>query len=209
VLNPIVLLFPSITWRIATTEKIIFLTFDDGPVPEATPGVLDLLRERNAKATFFCIGENVVKHPEIFRRILNEGHAAGNHTYNHLNGWITPRETFTANAELCRAAISAAAPGAQMSVLFRPPFGKLKRGQYADIKKDYKIVLWDVLTRDWEQDRSADSCFARVSRKASPGSIVVFHDSIKAKPRMLSALEQTLEHFTRLDYRFESLANFA
>lgn len=201
--SSIIKLFPSVTWKIKTNEKILFLTFDDGPVPEATPDVLDMLSANNAKATFFCIGENVVKHPEIFRRIKQEGHAIGNHTFNHLNGWNISKKKYLENVALCDKSLH------DVQSFFRPPYGKLRPGQYSALKKKYKIVMWDVLTRDWERDRDADSCFNRILKRADSGSIVVFHDSIKARDRMLPALEMTLEHFVKSGFRFESLEKYS
>jgi peptidoglycan/xylan/chitin deacetylase (PgdA/CDA1 family) len=168
--------------------------------------VLQLLAAKNAKATFFCVGENIQRHPDLFRNIINAGHAIGNHTYTHLNGWRTSTASYLENAGRCAETINAY--GKADTKLFRPPYGKLTTRQYATLKKNHKIILWDVLTRDWEQDRTGDSCFQRVKQKAGPGSILVFHDSIKAKARMLPALEKTLEHFNAMGYRFESLTAY-
>jgi peptidoglycan/xylan/chitin deacetylase (PgdA/CDA1 family) len=201
-------LFPALTCRIRTGEKILFLTFDDGPVPEATPAVLDMLQTFNAKAAFFCIGDNIRRHPGIYKRILSEGHAAGNHTFTHLNGWKASTREYTANIDRCAELQELQISAGSGYPLFRPPYGKLKPAQYTAVKRRYKIVLWDVLARDWEQDRNAESCFQRIERKARPGSIVVFHDSIKAKERMLPALERTLNHFSERGFRFESLVNY-
>lgn len=199
-------LFPSVTHRINTDKKILFLTFDDGPVPEVTPEVLDLLAKNKACATFFCIGENIQKHPAIFDRIISEGHAIGNHTFNHLNGWHTAKSVYAHNAEQCSDSID---PKLQVpSILFRPPYGKMTPGQYWWIRKRYKIIMWDVLTRDWESGRSPESCFKRIKDKAANGSIVVFHDSIKAKSRMIPALQMTLKHYFEQGYTFESLAKY-
>ena len=201
-------LFPSVTWRIRTREKVLFLSFDDGPVPEATPEVLDTLALYNAKATFFCIGENMQRHPEIFSRLVREGHIVGNHTYQHLNGWRTSTNNYLQNVEMWSRISGDAGIIAPSTTLFRPPYGKLKLSQFLALKKKYKLVMWDVISRDWEQDRTADSCFERIKRKAGPGSIVVFHDSIKAKARMLPALEKTLKHFAGAGFRFESLEKY-
>jgi peptidoglycan/xylan/chitin deacetylase (PgdA/CDA1 family) len=200
-------IFPSVTCRIRTKEKIIFLTFDDGPVPEATSHVLDMLSSYHARATFFCIGENIQNNPGIFERIIKEKHAAGNHSYHHLNGWRTPDKKYLEDITQCKKLIE---PPNHLNgkMLFRPPYGKLKLSQYASLKKDYKIVMWDVLTRDWEQDRSPESCFGRIRNRAAAGSIIVFHDSIKAKARMLPALERTLKYYTESGFRFESLEKF-
>ena len=198
--------FPGLTHHIHISEKVLFLTFDDGPIPEATPEVLELLKKFNAKATFFCIGDNVTKHKEIYRKILDEGHSTGNHTFHHLNGWKYNKASYLENTILCMQAMQSLNPS--LKNYFRPPYGKLRILQYAALKKDYKIILWDVLPRDWEKERSADSCFEIIKRKAKPGSIIVFHDSIKAKDRMLPALRMTLEHYSTLGFRFESLEKF-
>ena len=198
--------FPSLVSHISTGERILFLTFDDGPVPEATPQVLELLKKFNAKATFFCVGSNVVKHGEIYDKIIQEGHSTGNHTFHHLNGWTCNKASYLENVVLCSKAMQ---PNPAGKNFFRPPYGKLRFSQYAALKKDFRIFMWDVLTRDWESDRSAKSCFERIKNKAKPGSIIVFHDSIKAKERMLPALEMTLEHYSSLGFRFEALEKFA
>jgi peptidoglycan/xylan/chitin deacetylase (PgdA/CDA1 family) len=199
--------FPGVTSRIRIGEKVLFLTFDDGPVPEVTPDVLNLLSAFQAKATFFCIGDNVIKHGEIFLRILEEGHSTGNHTFHHLNGWKNSKAAYIEDTVLCDKAMQHLNHNGKK--LFRPPYGKIGLIQYLALKKDYKIVMWDTLARDWEKDRNAESCFERVKRKAAPGSIIVFHDSIKARERMLPALEMTLKHYTSLGFRFESLEKFA
>jgi peptidoglycan/xylan/chitin deacetylase (PgdA/CDA1 family) len=198
--------FPSLVSHIRTSERILFLTFDDGPVPEVTPEVLVLLKRFNAKATFFCVGSNVIKHHEIFRKVIEGGHSTGNHTFHHLNGWTCNKTSYLENVVLCSKAMQPKAAG---KIYFRPPYGKLRFSQYAALKKNYKIFLWDVLTRDWESDRGAKSCFEIIKNQAKPGSIIVFHDSIKAKERMLPALEMTLEHYSSLGFRFEALEKFA
>ncbi len=207
-LHAIFRFIPSITWCIDTIEKKLFLSFDDGPVPEVTPEVLDMLSVGKAKATFFCVGQNILKNPEIFKQIINEGHAVGNHTFNHLNGWRTSRNTYLHNAEMCRDRMVAENMQLDSFSLFRPPYGKLTATQYLAIRKQYSIVMWDVLTRDWEENESPESCFNRIKNKAVPGSIIVFHDSIKAKSRMLPALQMTIKHFTELGYKFESLGKY-
>lgn len=188
-----------------TKEKLLFLTFDDGPVPEVTPKVLDLLLAYHAKATFFCIGQNIALHPGIYQRIRNEGHGTGNHTYNHKSGWKSSTEDYLVDTQRCQELIEPGAPGFPRTPLFRPPYGKITLPQYLSLKDSYRIVMWDVLTRDWESDRSSGSCFLRIQKKARPGSIVVFHDSIKAQTRMIPALQMTLEYFSESGYSFESL----
>ena len=199
--------FPGLKHRIPVREKVLFLTFDDGPVPEATPEVLQLLKKFNAEATFFCIGDNVTKYKEIYQKIIEEGHTTGNHTFHHLNGWKYSKASYLENTVLCQQAMQSM--NSSLKNFFRPPYGRMRVSQYFALKKDYKIILWDVLTRDWEKDRSASACFERIKRKARPGSIIVFHDSIKAKERMLPALEMTLNHYSALGFRFSSLDKYA
>lgn len=190
-------LFPSVVWNIPSSTPCLYLTFDDGPVPEATPFVLDTLKQYQAKATFFCVGENVKKHPAIFKRILEEGHAVGNHTYNHLNGWKTANDIYNDNIDQAATVIS--------STLFRPPYGKLKPSQYSLVNKHYSIVMWDVLSKDYDRQLSGEQCVERVLRKSKPGSIVVFHDSAKAVERLQYALPILLEHYANKEYAFKKI----
>ena len=190
-------LFPSFTWRIPTTDKVLYLTFDDGPIPEVTPWVLDQLNQFGAKATFFCVGENIDKHPNIFDRVKEEGHSLGNHTYNHLNGWTTDNLPYFHNIRKCARKID--------SDLFRPPYGKLKPRQVQFLSRHYRIVMWDILSGDFDPDISADQCYTNVESNAGPGSIIVFHDSIKAMPKLKVVLPKILKHFSRLGYRFEPM----
>lgn len=190
-------LLPSYTWHIPTTEKVIFLTFDDGPIPEATPWVLDTLRTYHAKATFFCVGDNVRKHPNIFQQILTEGHAVGNHTFNHLKGWGTNNSDYLENVELCAEMVS--------SSLFRPPYGKLKPSQMRQLKSQYKIVMWDVLSGDFDPGISPEQCLQNVLDNIQPGSIVLFHDSLKAETRMRFALPRVLGQLSEAGWKFQKL----
>ncbi len=187
-------------WRIPVTEKILYLSFDDGPHPEATPFVLEQLKKYNARATFFCIGKNVHEYADIYRQILVEGHRVGNHTQNHLNGWKVKDKTYLEN-------ISAAAKVID-SDLFRPPYGRMTAFQSSILRSDplrYKVIMWEVLSGDFDQSLSAERCGRNVIRLARPGSIVVFHDSAKALPRLREALPAVLEHFTNKGYRFDSI----
>lgn len=219
--------YPSILkWlypgRISRVEnsKAIYLTFDDGPVPEATPWVLDLLAEYNAKATFFCIGENVKKYPEIFRRIQDEGHTVGNHTYNHLDGWKTSTSEYIKNTRLAEDVMLELGNQAknykprttnyQLPTpnypLFRPPYGKIKNSQARLVKKKgYKIVMWDVISGDYDQDFSAKKCLGNVINNASAGSSIVFHDSKKAVENLKIILPEILEYYTGKGLEFRSL----
>jgi peptidoglycan/xylan/chitin deacetylase (PgdA/CDA1 family) len=158
---------------------------------------LDLLKLYNAKATFFCIGRNAIDHPEIFQRVIAEGHTVGNHSYNHLNGWKTENKTYFENIDQCQEIVQ--------SKLFRPPYGRIKRSQINFLKQKYKIIMWDVLSWDFNQELSAQQCTNYVLKNIKPGSIVVFHDSLKAQERMFPALEATLKKYSEEGWRFEGL----
>lgn len=193
-------LYPRLTWRLPVKEKIIYLSFDDGPHETATPFVLDTLKTYNAKATFFCIGKNVQRHPDIYTRIINEGHAVGNHTQNHLNGWKVPDEQYIADYKEAAQHIS--------SDLFRPPYGRLKRSQHKQLltsNSQLQTIMWDVLSGDFDTTLTGEACLGYVLYHTKPGSIVVFHDSTKAWDRMRYALPKMLEHFSREGYRFEKI----
>ncbi len=187
----------DLTWRIPTREKIIYLTFDDGPIPETTPKILKILDDYNAKATFFCVGENVEKHPDLFMEVKNKLHAVGNHTYNHLKGWSTPNFVYFRNVEKADALIH--------SSLFRAPYGKITRAQQSTLTKKYNIVMWDVLTGDYDSRISPEQCLQNALNYTREGSVIVFHDSIKAKKNMLFALPKVLEHYSNLGYKFKAI----
>lgn len=180
-----------------TQEKSLYLTFDDGPVPEVTPQVLSILAQYNAKATFFCVGDNVRKHPEVFKAILDAGHAVGNHTYSHLNGSKTNESDWYADIEKCDALIS--------SDLFRPPYGRISWKQVKNLRKKYKIIMWSVLTGDYNHNLTKEMVLDFALKYSNDGSIIVFHDSIKASERMLFALPKVIEHFTNKGYTFRSI----
>lgn len=196
--------YSSFIWDIDTKENIIYLTFDDGPHPIATPFVLDELKKYNAKATFFCIGKNVTTQSDIYKRIIAEGHAIGNHTQNHLNGWKTKTDDYLDDFEKAAVSID--------SNLFRPPYGRITSKQAEGIKNKMKgkkgaIIMWDVLSADFDTAISPQKCLANVASKTRPGSIIVFHDSEKAFTRMNYALPQVLDLFSKKGYRFEKLAS--
>ncbi len=200
-------LFPRLLWRIPTQEKQIYLTFDDGPVPGPTEFVLDMLKKFGAKATFFCIGDNIRKHPIIFSRIIEEGHSIGNHTFNHLKGWSYSTKDYMLNIELCNDQMEAANSG-QSSVsqkLFRPPYGRITLKQINSLEDNYRIIMWDVLSQDYDRSVSSDSCLNGSIKSTRPGSIVVFHDSLKAERNLTYTLPRYLEHFSNLDYIFSGL----
>lgn len=195
--------FKDYLWDISTCEKIIYLTFDDGPIPEITPFVLSELAKYNAKATFFCVGDNINKHPEVFRKLLAEGHAFGNHTYNHLKGWQTENEIYFENIEkLNRVVVEL---GIKPSKLFRPPYGRLKSSQGKYLKSKYTIVMWSLLTCDYDKNFDAQQCLENAKRKTRNGSIVVFHDSLKAEKNLRYVLPKYLAYFADKGFRFDTL----
>jgi peptidoglycan/xylan/chitin deacetylase (PgdA/CDA1 family) len=189
--------FKGSLWRKRTSEKVVYLTFDDGPVPEPTKWVLDELIAHDVKATFFCIGENAKRNSDLLNRILDEGHSIGNHTYNHLNGWNTNLDEYIRNVELCSEVFS--------SRLFRPPYGRLTMKQFRKLRKKFQIVFWDVLSVDYDKNLSAADCINNVMNHVRPGSIIVFHDSLKAADRMKIALPEVIDRLKRMKYRFERL----
>ncbi len=197
-------IYPNLIWDIPTQEQKLFLTFDDGPHPIITIQVLDLLKAYNAKATFFCIGNNVVKYPEVYKRIIDEGHAVGNHTFNHLNGWKTPDELYLNDIDKTMDYID--------SKLFRPPYGRISRFQIQQLLKpkyQMKMIMWSVLSGDFDRDISAEKCLNNVLLSTKAGSIIVFHDSEKAAEKMLYALPKVLEQFSKKGFAFEKITDMA
>ena len=192
-------LFPGFTWSYSLKNKVIYLTFDDGPIPESTPGILDVLRRYNARATFFCVGDNIQKHPTLFRQIIKEGHAIGSHTHNHLSGWTSSSERYVEN-------VHKAAELAQ-SELFRPPYGRIRPKQAKILSKDYQIVMWDVLSGDFDEAINEEMCFNNVINNATDGSIIVFHDSIKTKNKVDIVLPKVLEYYLSRGFTFNAIEN--
>jgi peptidoglycan/xylan/chitin deacetylase (PgdA/CDA1 family) len=189
-------LFPELIWHFSRRDeqnKHIYLTFDDGPTPEVTPWVLEQLHKYKAKATFFCLGRNVDRYPEIFQQILDEGHIVGNHTYSHLKGWRTKNSEYLKDIDLAGETIK--------SRLYRPPYGRFKKSQIREIRKDYHIVMWDVLSQDYDSGITPQKCLDNVLRNVRSGSIVVFHDSVKAKKNLYYALPALLKKFSG-EYEF-------
>jgi peptidoglycan/xylan/chitin deacetylase (PgdA/CDA1 family) len=186
-------IFSSYVWDIPNAGNKIYLTFDDGPIPEITEWVLEELKKHNVKATFFCIGDNIEKHPEIFKKVIGEGHAIGNHTFNHLNGWKTTTETYLKNFERCEKTIQQSTINNLNSKIFRPPYGKIKKSQAKAIRRlGYKIIMWDVLSVDFDSNLSQEKCLENVLSNVKSGSIIVFHDSIKAFKNLEYVLPKTL-----------------
>jgi len=194
-------LFPGLTWHVTSSPDTVYLTFDDGPIPEVTPWVLDLLASRGIKATFFCIGDNIRKNPDIFRRILDEGHSIGNHTFHHLNGWKTDHSAYIANIEACDEII--AQHHQDGTRLFRPPYGKIRRSQKKwAIEQGKEIVMWDILTNDFDATVSPEQCLRYATGKVKGGSILIFHDSLKAWKNLEYALPRALDYLSAKKFRF-------
>jgi len=191
------LLFPWGEWRETVDEKVIYLTFDDGPVPEATPFVIDLLKAWNARATFFCVGANAGRHPSLLQDLLSGGHRLGNHTFDHLDGWKTSAEEYLENISRCAAVVS--------SKLFRPPYGKINLRAIAEIRLHYRVVFWDVVSYDFDASFRPEECIAQTAQAARPGSIVVFHDSLKAFSTLKTVLPALLERWTLEGFQFKAL----
>lgn len=216
-------MFPNYVWDIPTSDKIIYLTFDDGPTPEITNWTLNTLKSFDAKATFFCIGKNIEAHPDIFQNILNEGHAIGNHTYNHIKGWKTSTEDYVANVLKVEQIMSSEfrvqssefqkitdseinIQQSKINNLFRPPYGQITPKQGKELMKlGYKIIMWDVISFDWDNTVSEETCLNNVVTKSTDGSIIVFHDSVKASRNMQYTLPKTLEYFSEKGYGFKPL----
>jgi peptidoglycan/xylan/chitin deacetylase (PgdA/CDA1 family) len=186
--------YPEAVWRLSKTEKSVYLTFDDGPIPEVTPWVLDLLNQHGIKATFFCVGENVSRYPEIFKQIINEGHKVGNHSYHHVRGRDLSLEEYLNDVQEARELIH--------SNLFRPPYGSLSIQQYNKLKKLYKIVFWDVLTEDYNNKLTPNECLENVRKYSRNGSVIVFHDSLKASERLLQFLPSAIQYLKEEGYNF-------
>ena len=197
-------LFPKMIWRKKSTQPRIYLTFDDGPIPQATPMVLRHLADFQARATFFCVGENIEKHPAIFDEVLAQGHAVGNHTQNHLNGWQVDLDNYLDNVKRCQQIINERT-GNNLPPLFRPPYGRLSYNQVSSIIEHYQIVMWDVLSGDFSEAVSAEKCLKKSLQHTSSGSIIVFHDSLKTMDKLDQVLPKFLDHFSRKGFSFESL----
>ncbi len=196
-------IFRKRTWFFPNTTDIIYLTFDDGPIPQVTPWVLSILEKYKAKATFFCIGDNCKKHTGILKQIIEEGHSIGNHTFNHLNGWKTNTSLYIKNVIKAEEVIGFLK---NRSLLFRPPYGKLTTKQSKILqKKGYKIIMWDVLSADFDISVSEEKCLKNVIKNIRPGSIVVFHDSLKAEKKLRYTLPKVLEYVSDKGWKCEAI----
>ncbi|MEM6517448.1 MAG: polysaccharide deacetylase family protein [Bacteroidota bacterium] len=220
-------LYPNYVWDINTDDKVLYLTFDDGPTPEITEFVLEQLQKYRAKATFFCIGSNVEKYPDIFNQLLAKGHSVGNHTMNHVKGWRFSTNDYLEEVEKAHSAFQKSLPTGEKfqvingiskkmqsythnkgfnSALFRPPYGQITRSQGENLNQlGYKVVMWDVLSFDWSSQVSEEKCLQNVITKSKSGSVIVFHDSLKASKNMMYAIPKLLAYFSEKGYRFESL----
>lgn len=194
------LIYPQALWRMPASDPVLYLSFDDGPHPEITPFVLDCLNRYEARATFFCVGQNVEKYPGTYALLLQQGHRVGNHTFHHLNGWRTPDDHYLDNIQQAGELIR--------SDLFRPPYGRIRFSQQRRIRSwqtPLKLVMWDVLSGDFDTGLTAERCTGQVIRHSRPGSIVVFHDSEKAFPRLEKSLPHILKYYHEKGFRFEAL----
>jgi peptidoglycan/xylan/chitin deacetylase (PgdA/CDA1 family) len=199
-------LYPEAVWHGKRDKKRIYLTFDDGPVPIVTEYILDLLAEHKIKATFFCVGENVVKNPEIFVRIIKEGHDVGNHTHNHLNGWRVKEQEYINNIKLCEEAFQQLGYNSNIP-LFRPPYGKIRKKTLKKIGEDYKTIMWDVLSYDFSYKVSIQKCLSKSSKYTKNGSIIIFHDSIKSFDKIKLVISQYIKYMKEKNYEFHIISD--
>jgi peptidoglycan/xylan/chitin deacetylase (PgdA/CDA1 family) len=190
-------LFPDLLCRVLGEDKVVYLTFDDGPTAGVTEEVLNVLAQYGARATFFCLGRQVVQHPELYARILAEGHRVGNHSYSHPDGWRTSTENYLQDVALAEQSIT--------TDIYRPPYGRLKPAQYAALKSRFRVVLWDVMPGDFDPSKTPDYCYQILTNHVSPGSIIVLHDSQKAHPRLSIILPRFLQEFSAKGYQFLAL----
>ena len=192
-------LYPSCIWKIPNNEKKVFLSFDDGPTPNVTEKTLSILKEENVVATFFCVGEQIDKNPTLFKKIEQNGHAVGNHTYDHINGWKTKQNSYLNNIQKCQSLTK--------TNLFRPPYGKIRNSQLKKIKQDYKVIMWDVAGGDFVPHFSAEDVVKNVVRNTESGSIIVLHDNIKFGEKMLTALPKIIKQLKEKGFLFCPLSN--
>lgn len=218
-------IYPGLEWQVATDKKEIFLSFDDGPIPDVTEFVLETLAEYDSRATFFCVGDNIRKNPQVFYKVVNNGHVIGNHTFNHLNGWKTENASYIENMRMCAEEIQAATKKMVMETdfnpfsahiwqnlskkdnraLFRPPYGLIKNKQAEIIKKSHRIIMWDVLSMDYDKSKDAEKSLRNTIKATEAGSIVLFHDSVKAEKNMRYMLPRFLQHFKGNGYEIKAV----
>ncbi|WP_298894117.1 polysaccharide deacetylase family protein [uncultured Psychroserpens sp.] len=198
-------MFPNYVWDVATNDKELYLTFDDGPTPKITDWTLNTLNDYNAKASFFCIGSNVEKYPDVFKNIIDNGHTVGNHTQHHVKGWTTKTKDYLKEVKTAQTSINAY-KNSETQLLFRPPYGQIKPKQGKKlITLGYQIIMWDVLSFDWEKEISEEKCLENVMSKSKKGSIIVFHDSVKASRNLMYTLPKVLELFSNEGFVFKAL----
>lgn len=199
-------LLPHTEWQVPVASgEPIYLTFDDGPIPEETPFVLEQLARHGARATFFCVGANLKRHPEVARDVAAAGHRLANHTYHHLNGWRTPLPAYLADVSRCQEALDALLPAPELRPLLRPPYGRITRAQTEALHASHRLIMWDVLTYDYDATYPAEKCLRAALAHTRPGSIVVFHDSQKASRNLRAVLPRFLAECTARGYTFEVL----
>ena len=190
-------LFPDFTWRMPGAGSAVYLTFDDGPIPQVTPWVLDQLAAHKAQASFFCVGDNALRHPDVLAQVQAAGHTVANHTQHHLSGWHTPAADYLLDVQLCAQSVP--------STLFRPPYGQMTWTQAAWLKRHFRVIMWDVLSGDYDRRLSAQQCLRHVQRHARPGSIIVMHDSLKAEPNLRYLLPSVLDFLTAQGWEMHAL----
>lgn len=191
----------GLIWEMPDDGRSLYLTFDDGPNPDTTPMILHTLKQYGAHATFFCVGENVNRHPDLYEMITSNGHSVGNHTFNHLNGWKTPKSKYLENVYECRRVVN--------SLIFRPPYGRIQPSQARALRKQFDIIMWTVLSRDFDPRVSRDKCLEKTWSLSRPGAILVFHDHPKAIEKVEYVLPQFLERALQNGYRFQALPSRA
>lgn len=199
-------LFPSLLWEMPEqSSKTIYLTFDDGPVPDVTPFVLETLSTYGAQASFFCVGQNVERYPHIFQQLELAGHRTGNHTYHHLNGWKTTTTDYLQDVAKCDQVMQQTGGEVSQPGLFRPPYGRIRPGQLRRLRKNYQLVMWDILSGDFDESFPAEKCLHKSISYSHPGTIIIFHDSHKAVKNLQYVLPRYLEHFASAGYQFHRL----
>ncbi|QIX63566.1 polysaccharide deacetylase family protein [Hymenobacter sp. BT18] len=203
--EPLRRLLPECWWQMPATGRTLYLTFDDGPIPEETPFVLEQLARFDAKATFFCVGDNVVRHPAIARAVLAAGHRLANHTHHHLSGWTTPRAEYLADVARCQEALLDVLPEPEVRPLLRPPYGRITLPLARILNEQYQLIMWDVLTCDYDHTLAPEDCLQTAIGYSRPGSIVVFHDSLKASRNLRYVLPRYLEHFAEQGFTFAAI----
>ena len=190
-------LFVDFLWKIDTDEKVIYLTFDDGPHPVITPWIIDLMNQYDAKGTFFLIGDAVSRYPDLYQLYKANGHQVGNHTYKHIKGWQSRKKNYLKEIAQCAEVVD--------SSLFRPPYGQINLNAIREIKKQYRVVMWDVLSCDFDTENSSEICLSNVINYSKKGSIVVFHENEKSMKNIMYALPKVLDYFTKLGYLFKAI----